>query len=109
MAAFAEIDFEQNRSTILARINNRTKIENMQITVRRIISFVINLGILVGGIFLIIKVQDREKDVIGYAKSKLEDYKWTSLIPFVNFFPSLIISVLNFTLPTLTKIMVDFE
>lgn len=79
------------------------------ITARRIISFVANICILLGGIYLIIKVQDNEGNVIDWIKINLEYYEQKYLLKFVNIFPSLIISLLNFTLPTLTKLIVQFE
>jgi len=53
---YREIDFEVNREAINIMIQNRSRAEKFNLTIRRLLSNLMNLVILFGGVFLIIKV-----------------------------------------------------
>ena len=96
-----------NREEILRNIRQRPKTQKFKLAALRIFAAILNFGIIVGGIYLIIYVQDHTDDIKKWAQELLEGNEF--LLRYVNIFPSLVISLLNVALPTVNKAIVKLE
>lgn len=104
-----EIDFFLHRDTILQKIKERKTFEKCMLTLRRLISVTLNIALLLGAIYTIIKIQDLENDLVIESEKYLEEWGLEDAKGITGLIPSLAISIFNATIPTITRALVLFE
>jgi hypothetical protein len=76
----------------------------MRILNKRTLSLIFNLVVIGLGLYVMVKMQDNEENIAIWFYQHMP-----RLRPFAKFMPSLFVSLLNFVLPTFTKMMVEYE
>mmetsp|Transcript_5649 Transcript_5649/g.8934 ORF Transcript_5649/g.8934 Transcript_5649/m.8934 type:complete len:153 (+) Transcript_5649:1201-1659(+) len=93
----------------MKNINERPTIDRVKLAIRRGISSILNVCVLLGGMYIIIWVQAEEDYIIKEVTEYVGSGNLGVIEQVIGLVPTILISVFNIIIPTVTKILVGLE